>query len=401
MHRVAATPRPGWDTTVRAQGLVYVDTELPGGQVMSYWDETACYELTLDEVLRLEAVTEELHRMCLHAARHVVTTGRYADFGIPEWAASAISASLDAAPPSLYSRFDLVYDGVGDAKMLEYNADTPTCLVEAAIVQWYWLEDTRGTLDQWNSLHESLVAQWQRLAPSLRGPKVHFGWSAEEISGEDLMTVGYLAETAFQAGLRPELITMQDIGFDGRQFVGEANEPITTCFKLYPWEWMLTEAFGRPALDPAVPTTWIEPAWKLLLSNKALLAVLWELYPGHPNLLPAYLGSPRDMAEYVAKPLLGREGGGIRLHTRAGVTVQPGDYGAEGYCYQQFQALPAFDGNHVVLGSWVVGDESAGAGLRETRGLVTDDYARFLPHYIDAPRPTQMGLDQPSPREGH
>jgi glutathionylspermidine synthase len=149
---------------------------------------------------------------------------------------------------------------------------------------------------------------------------------------------------------------------------------------------MLAEPYGRVALAPGAPTTWIEPAWKLLLSNKALLAVLWELFPDHPYLLPAFLDGPRGMREYVAKPLLGREGASMRLVTAAGELTTEGIYGDEGFCYQQFRALPEFDGNYMVLGSWVVAGEAAGAGLRETRGLVTDNLSRFLPHYLPTPR---------------
>ncbi|HWH01016.1 MAG TPA: glutathionylspermidine synthase family protein [Pilimelia sp.] len=385
MRREASTPRAGWRATVRAQGLVYADTELPGGRLMSYWDESACYALDLDEVLRLEEATEELHRMSVRAAEHVVATGRHADFGIPDWAAGAVARSLADQPPSLYGRFDLWYDGAGPPKLLEYNADTPTALVEAAIVQWYWLEDTRPGCDQWNSLHERLVDAWRGIAGRLPSPVVHLAWSSEEETGEDLMTVGYLAETARQAGLRATLLPMLDIGWDGRRFTDAADTPVDTCFKLYPWEWMLAEPYGRVALAPDAGTTWIEPAWKLLLSNKALLAVLWELYPDHPYLLPAYLDGPRDLAEYVAKPLLGREGAGMRIVTAAGEVASAGDYGAEGFCYQQFRALPRFDGHHVVLGSWVVGGEAAGAGLRESPGLITDGYARFVPHYLPEP----------------
>jgi glutathionylspermidine synthase len=386
VRREDCPPRPDWDATVRAQGLVYIDTELPDGGVMSYWDETACYALDLAEVLRLEEATEELHRMSVAAAEHVVARDRFADFGIPPWAAEAVRRSLRERPPTLYGRFDLWYDGSWPPKLLEYNADTPTALVEAAITQWYWLEDTRPALDQWNSLHELLVRAWARIGAGLHDPRLHVAWSNEEETGEDLMTAGYLAETARQAGLAAELIPMLDIGWDGRRFVDAAGAQITTCFKLYPWEWMLAEPYGRPALEPGTPTTWIEPAWKLLLSNKALLAVLWELYPDHPYLLPAFLDSPRGMPEYVAKPLLGREGGSVRIVTAGGEIGNPGIYGEEGWCYQEFRALPDFSGNRTVLGSWVVDGESAGAGIRESPGLITDGYARFLPHYVDAPR---------------
>ena len=386
MRREASTPRPGWDETIRAQGLVYVDTELPDGEIMSYWDETAAYAFTLDEVLRLEEATEELHRMSVAAAEHVVARNRYAEFGIPEWAAEAVARSLRENPPTLYGRFDLWYDGSGPPKMLEYNADTPTALVEASIVQWYWLEHTRPDADQWNSLHERLVGAWAKIGAGLHERRTHVLWSEEEESGEDQITAGYLAETARQAGLDVTLMPIQRVGWDGRRFVDADDRPITTCFKLYPWEWMLAEPYGRPALDPGTPTTWIEPAWKLLLSNKALLAVLWELYPGHDYLLPAYLDSPRGMTEYVAKPLLGREGGSVRIVTGDTEITNPGIYGDEGFCFQEFRALPEFEGNRTVLGSWIVDGESAGAGVRESESLITDGYARFLPHYIDAPR---------------
>jgi glutathionylspermidine synthase len=178
---------------------------------------------------------------------------------------------------------------------------------------------------------------------------------------------------------------MLDLAWDGRQFRDAAGEAVNTCFKLYPWEWMLAEPYGRLALEPGTPTTWLEPAWKVLLSNKALLAVLWELYPDHELLLPAYLDGPRGMTEYVAKPLLGREGANVRIVTPGMQQHTEGVYGAEGWCFQQFRALPAFEGNHVVLGSWVIDGESAGAGLRESAGLITDGRARFLPHYLSVP----------------
>ena len=61
-------------------------------------------------------------------------------------------------------------------------------------------------------------------------------------------------------------------------------------YKLYPWEWVLGDDFGKHVIRSLPETTWIEPLWKTLLSNKALLAVLWEMYPGHPNLLPGLAG---------------------------------------------------------------------------------------------------------------
>ena len=49
---------------------------------------------------------------------------------------------------------------------------------------------------------------------------------------------------------------------------------------------MLREMFSTKLEDAGV--RWLEPAWKSIISNKALLPLLWEMFPNHPNLLPAY-----------------------------------------------------------------------------------------------------------------
>ncbi|MGY5060094.1 glutathionylspermidine synthase family protein [Streptomyces sp. 900105755] len=393
MERRTTEPRPGWQRTVEEQGLIYPLTRHPDGTLRPYWDESAYYAFTLDEVEALEETVEELHAMCLAAADRMVKENRFADLGITDpRVAAAVTESWHrrAELPSLYGRFDLRYDGTGPAKLLEYNADTPTSLVEAASAQWFWMEDRFPGADQWNSLHERLVAGWRKQAPLLpSGAPLHFAHSSADELGEDLMTVAYLKETADQAGLATDWIPMEEIGWDtlSGRFVDNRLRFIRSCFKLYPWEWLTTDAFAAHVLDTldngggTGTTMWIEPAWKMLLSNKALLAILWELYPGHPNLLPAYLDGPRELAAtrgYVSKPLLGREGAGVRVHAPGAKPVVRD----EPCCYQELAPLPDFDGNHVLLGAWVVGEEAAGLGIRESSGLVTDDYARFLPHVI-------------------
>ncbi|MFJ9925861.1 MULTISPECIES: glutathionylspermidine synthase family protein [Streptomyces] len=392
MERRTTTPRPGWQRTVEEQGLIYPLTRHPDGSLRPYWDESAYYVFSLAEIEALEETVAELHAMCLAAAGHMVAHGRLADLGITDpRVAAAVTESWHrrAELPSFYGRFDLRYDGTGPAKLLEYNADTPTSLVEAASPQWFWMEDRFPGADQWNSLHERLVESWRRQAALLPpGSPLHFAHSAADELGEDLMTVAYLKETAQQAGLETDWLAMEEIGWDtlSGRFVDNRLRFIRSIFKLYPWEWLTTDAFGGHVLDTldngggSGSTLWIEPAWKMLLSNKALLAVLWELYPGHPHLLPAHLDGPRDLAAtgYVAKPLLGREGEGITLHPPGSApAVRP-----DPCCYQQLAPLPVFDGNHVVLGAWVVDGEPAGLGIRESAGPVTDEYARFLPHVI-------------------
>jgi glutathionylspermidine synthase len=383
MRRDRSAPRDGWEKTIESQGLAFHRTAHPEFLPRPYWDESAHYVFDMDEVLALEEVVEELHRMCLHVVDHVVTTGRYEALGIHEGLAPLIEASWRRRDPYVFGRFDLVYDGTGPAQLLEYNADTPTALVESAIIQWYWLRDVFPADDQWNSIHERLVDRWKELSPRLPDGPTHFAWTEADETGEEVMTVAYLQETAQEAGRTGVAISMEDIGWHAgvERFLDLAEHEIRSICKLYPWEWMVRERFG--GFVAQAPTVWIEPIWKMVLSNKALLVLLWELFPGHPNLLPAYLNTPASLTSYVRKPLLGREGANMRIVTPDGVRQETlGEHGAEGYVFQEFRPLPDFDGWRPVLGAWVVGDESAGLGIRETAGLITDDTSSFVPHRI-------------------
>jgi glutathionylspermidine synthase len=374
MQRRVTRPRPNWEQIVENQGLIYHHTN--GGV---YWNESAYYAFSSRDVDEIEAATNEIQRLSLEAGQRIIDDRRFSDFGIPDRAADAIVRAWNDEPPAIYGRLDLAYDGVHPPKLLEYNADTPTALVEAAVVQWYWLQDCQKGADQFNSIHERLVAKWRELKDYTASP-LYFA-AAEDVQAEDLMTTTYLRETAQEAGLDTAALLMKDIGWDedARLFVDLENNPIRSIFKLYPWEWLLHEAFADHLLDTLLTTQWIEPIWKMLWSNKALLAVLWELYPNHPNLLPAYLDGPRDLTRYVRKPKLAREGANITLV--GDTTIETGgDYGAEGFVYQALAPVPVFDGNFAVIGSWLVDGQASGMGIRESDGPVTTNLSRFVPH---------------------
>ncbi|MEN6626138.1 MAG: glutathionylspermidine synthase family protein [Candidatus Sumerlaeia bacterium] len=376
MRRIQINPRPDWQKKVEETGLVF---HTAGG--VPYWDESAYYEFSMAEVLEIEKATNELSRMCIEAARAVIEGNRLAELKIPETVWEPIWDAWENEPPSIYGRFDLACDGNGSIKLLEFNADTPTSLLEAAVAQWFWLQETRPRKDQFNSIHERLVKKWEELKPRLDGGTLHFGYVDDP---EDVMTATYLRDTAQQAGIKTDSILMGEIGWDGgkRRFVDMNNKPIDAIFKLYPWEWLVHERFAPELIESYRSTQWIEPIWKMVLSNKGILPVLWELYPDHPNLLEAHFGDPHGMKEYARKPLLSREGANVSLRGAEGVTETAGEYGQEGFIYQKLAQLPVFDGMRPVVGSWLVDWEAAGMGIRESTGPITDNLSRFVPHLI-------------------
>jgi glutathionylspermidine synthase len=281
-----------------------------------------------------------------------------------------------------YGRFDLGFDGRGPPKLFEFNCDTPTSLLEAAVVQWAWKEDCFPGHDQFNSLHDSLVAKWRDVAPYLEGDLVHFT-HAQESTGEDAVTTAYLLDTAREAGLVGEALVVSDIGWKAGRFYDLQAREIRTLYHLYPWEWLVSEDFGRNLIENQGRTVWIEPIWKMIWSNKAILPLLWDLYPRHPNLLWASREAPASDS-YVRKPILAREGANIRI-VKDGreIAGTDGPYAEGRAIYQGLFDLPDFNGARPVIGSWSVDGEPAGLGVRED-GLITGNLSRFIPHLIEA-----------------
>ena len=374
MKRHVCEPRTDWRTKVESVGLTYHSHEAG-----PYWDESACYELSAADVHALESAANTLHALCIEAAEAVIEKAWWTRLGIPAIAVPAILNSWERDDFSLYGRFDLAYDGITPPKMLEYNADTPTALVEASVAQWFWLQETRPDADQFNSIHERLIEAWRRFS----GSTIHF--SSIKDHPEDEMTVLYLRDTCEQAGVRTKPVFIEDIGWDAnaKRFVDLAGDVIVRSFKLYPWEWLWHEEFGAHLTGDNV--RFIEPAWKMLLSNKGLLPILWELFPGHPNLLPAHETSAPLGKNYIRKPKLSREGANVTWVER-GVTVEEssGDYGEEGFVFQAVANMPEFAGNRPVFGVWMVDHEAAGLGIREDTRRITGNLSRFVPHFFPA-----------------
>ena len=384
MQRIACPERDDWCATAEAAGFDFhtIDGE-------RYWDERAYYAFTLDEIERgIEAPTAEIDAMCLELVSHAIDDEEYLQrLKIPEAYWPLISESWLRDEASLYGRLDLSFGGHGPAKLLEYNADTPTSIFEAAVFQWTWLEQAieRNIIpkraDQFNSIHERLIEAWKKLGG---GRHLHLAGMTE--STEDSGTLSYLEDTASQAGLATTLIDIEQIGLreDG-QFVDLDNREIGLAFKLYPWEWMFRDAFGVQLAK--APTRWIEPPWKAILSNKGILPLLWEMFPNHPNLLPAYFEDDPDAAKlgtsFVRKPLYSREGANVAL-VSAGTTLveQEGPYGAEGFIRQALAPLPNFSGQYPVLGSWLVDHSPCGLSIREDENPITGNTSRFVPHAI-------------------
>lgn len=373
MKRIPVNPRPDYKEKIEVLGFDFHG---------DYWREEAYYSFTADEITRLDEATREAYRMYCEAVQHILDykSGFMEHIlNVPEEVCERIRESWDADELSLYGRFDFMLDKNGMPKILEFNADTPTSLLEAAVIQWQWKEDVFPDNDQYNGIHEGLVQSWKDIFPE--GGDIHFAGALE--NNEDTGTLQYLASTAMEAGFSTRVLDMDALNLQDGRFYDPAGEPVKRCFKLYPWEWMADESPEGCLAD----VKWVEPIWKLVMSNKAILSVLYDLYPTSPYVLPCFLSRPQA-GMFCKKPVYSREGHNVSVQEiknweeRARIAETEGDYNTGAYVYQEYVAPTPYSGHYPVIGSWVIGGEPAGIGIRENRMEITDNMSEFVPHII-------------------
>ncbi|WP_299975857.1 glutathionylspermidine synthase family protein [uncultured Pseudoteredinibacter sp.] len=386
MRRISIPERQNWKALAEDYGFHF---HTMYGE--PYWDESAYYEFTLEQIENdLEDPSEQLQTLCLEAVDEVLQRESWLkEFQIPEQYWDWIKLSWDRKDPSLYSRFDLCYDGKSQAKLLENNADTPTSLYESGFWQWLWLEQliNKGSLtdnsDQFNSLQDKLIERFRFFKQHYNINEMAFSSCLD--TEEDRATVQYLQDCAKEAGIEDRFCYVEDIATnEQQQFCDPEGLSFNAMFKLYPWEFMLREELGSKLLLDQCQ--WFEPPWKAILSNKAILPVLWQMFPGHPHLLPAYFSekeASEKLTSYVKKPIFSREGANISIiKDGEEIAASYGPYGEEGFIYQEYQALPRFGDSYTLIGSWIVGNQAAGISIREDSELITQDLSRYLPHVI-------------------
>jgi glutathionylspermidine synthase len=408
LQKITLPERPSWRDHAQEVGFTFADMH---GE--PYWDETSAYAFSLEQVENdLEDPATELHAMCREAVGEIIASESLMErLAIPEAHRDLVAESWKRGDPEIYGRFDFAYDGKAPAKLLEYNADTPTSLYESAAFQWQWLEDQleSGVLpagtDQFNGIHEALVARFSAVFE--KDSDLHFTAVAD--TPEDYGTVEAMGWAAREAGLGAHYCDLDKIALsDDGQFLDDEDRRIAVLFKLYPWEDLLRDDYANH-IDGS-GCLFLEPAWKALLSNKGILPVLWQMFEGHPNLLPAFFeadvgdamvasgtatattaaalarAETQLAAGYVRKPILSREGASVSI-LKSGELIEQSkntDYAEHPRVIQAYAPLPKFDGFRPVVGAWIVGHDCVGVGIREDRSRITQDLSRFKPHYIVA-----------------
>lgn len=371
----------GWDWMLGQDTLPYLTNEVI---VLNAADADAYYE-----------AANELFEMFVAAGQHVIDQNRFADLGIPANLVELIKFLWnDDRNIHLYGRFDLAGGIDGQPiKLIEFNADTATCLPETAVVQYAHLK--ANGLDesrQFNAVFETLTSQFEELLALNPDLQPTLMLSAMRDSPEDDANVALLGEAAREAGFDIEFDFVDDVEFSVGEGIFWQNpkngqfEKMDFWFKLVPWEAIAEDEPELTQLLTDIVTkrlaVVLNPAYALLFQSKYILKILWELYPNHPLLLETNT-SPLPGKACVEKVLFGREGANTRILNADGSerSARDGDYGGYPKIYQQYADFPQdTDGYSYQAGVFYTG-EACGLGFRRG-GLILDNGAGFVGHVI-------------------
>lgn len=379
MKRISINQRDGYIDKIKNLGFTFSE---------NYWDEKAYYEITNNEVELIEKATEKCYEVACSTFEIMASEYKkgnshvFSEFGFPDLIISRIVDSWYNDDLSLYGRFDFCLKD-GKIKLYEFNADTPTSLLESSLIQWYWKEDVFPEYDQYNSIHENIIQSWKDISSEYNVNSLSV--VSVQNNDEDLSTSGYIASCAIDAGLNVHQFDIEQLRFDDFGNMYNPDEThVDMLFKLYPTEWLIEE--NSDELLKCSLRTMIEPLWKVIMSSKLFLAYMYKYFPECEYLLETYKMSENKIGtrNVCIKPYYSREGENIRLYGPVGETIEEtdGSYKDNLMIVQRIFKLPDFDGNHPVIGSWVIGGVPSGIGIRETKTFITDNMSMFIPHII-------------------
>lgn len=358
-------------------------------------DRQRYFHLSETAEKEIRRATNELHNMFLIATDFVMQDPKLLErFNIPKAIWPKVEQSWNNRRNQMITgRFDFSVSEHG-LKVYEYNADSASCYFECGELQGRWAAAT-GTDEGWDpggDLHTHLVDAWKRSGVN---SILHI---LQDDDPEESYHALYMKSAMEKAGIACKII----IGFEGLRWDAEGNvvdaegERIRWVWKTWAWETaldQLREESENTTDKPATPRLMdillrkevmvFEPLWTIIPSNKAILPVLWELFPDHPYLLDSQYTLTEQMAQqtHVVKPIAGRCGFNISIvdSDKQVMNETGGQFDRQHLIYQQYFPLPCFDNHHIQLCTFSVDGVYSGSCLRADTSRIITTHSDILP----------------------
>ncbi|HHT0548466.1 TPA: bifunctional glutathionylspermidine amidase/synthase [Klebsiella michiganensis] len=352
------------------------------------------FTITESAEQELIKATNELHLMYLHATDKVMKDDSLlALFDIPKILWPRLRLSWQRRRHHMITgRMDFCMDERG-LKVYEYNADSASCHTEGGVILEQWLKQGYyGTgHNPGENLLDELAGAWKH---SRARPFVHI---MQDKDLEENYHAQFIQRSLTQAGFESKILFgLDELRWDAAGQLIDADGRLVNCvWKTWAWETAIEQVrevsadeyaavpirTGHPnnevrlidvLLRPEVLV--FEPLWTVIPGNKAILPVLWSLFPNHRYLLDTDFVVNEQLAEsgYAVKPISGRCGNNIDLIGPQDEVLDKtsGQFFDRKNIYQQLWCLPKVDGKYIQVCTFTVGGNYGGTCLRGDDSLV-------------------------------
>lgn len=341
----------------------------------------------------------ELYDMFVQAGEHVIENDLFHELNIPFNLVDIIKESWENDVHwHLYGRFDFA-GGLDDEpiKLLEFNADTPTSVIESSIAQWALLKyNNLDNEKQFNNVYNAIRENFQRIVTLeedvSKFDELYDGWkilfSSVRGTQEDEDTTKYLQTIAEEAGFNTEFAYVDEVEFDSDEGVFYNDEQYEFWFKLLPWEDIAIEEGELATILGDIITNKkaiiLNPAYTLMFQSKAIMKIMWDLFPNHPLLLKTSF-EPLKGCAYVEKKAFGREGENVTIYDADGTIIdkKEGQYDNYTSIYQEMATLNRDEKGHYYQAGVFFAYEGCGLGFRTASRAILEDGASFSAHMIE------------------
>jgi glutathionylspermidine amidase/synthetase len=403
-------PGGAWLNVANTDEAAYV--AMMGGHKLSAndADRYKYYCVSATALAELRRATNELHALFMHATNYVLgDDARLERFNIPRALWTRIHDSWDNRRTQMITgRFDFAMSERG-LKVYEYNCDSASCHMETGKVQGKWARHfgCDEGYDPGRKLHELLRDAWRH---SDVDEMLHI---MQDDDPEETYHALFMQEAMEEAGIRSKIINgVSSLCWAADGGILDADgQRVRWVWKTWAWETALDQLRAECEADdvkipnyrdgrmPEHPPRLVdvllrkevmvyEPLWTLIPSNKAILPVLWSMFPDYPYLLESAYELTDDLAKkgYVAKPIVGRGGANVSIydreqHLRA---ETGGQFDDRDQVYQAYFPLPQAGGYNVQVSTFSAAGRYAGACVRVDESpvinMVSDNIAlRVVP----------------------
>lgn len=398
---IPTTNRKDWlDLNNRAEKLFVEEFGLDVSRSRLQEDEACYYFMNMELYMTCVKYGIQLHSYFIEATKEVLADDeKLALFNIPKRHWPRIRRSFERQEEIILTgRFDFAFQNKTKRLVcFEYNADSASTLLECGRIQTKWGESVglgdSNTRSAGFHVERLLRRAWRETG--VKG-RVHF---CVDDDREEQYTAMICLENAEAVGLEGKLCVMFDeFHFDEHGRILDAdNFPVTTIWKTWMWETAIADLEKAEAergpnwkrspqekvrlcdllLGPEEYGEMIvlEPMWKLIPSNKAILPLIYKNHPEHPAILRSEyeLSDALKSSGYAEKPIVGRVGRNVTLRDGSGeVTAHTeGNFGDRQMVYQELFDLECYDGYYAIIGAWMIGDGFGGVGVREDSTKIT------------------------------